>query len=134
MPGPWADRLPHFRMGFTPSAGGEIQSEYLLAREDAAVAIEAIRGLAATVRPVLQVSEIRTVAADMLWMSPQYGRDTVAIHFTWAREPEPVRRAVAAVEAALEPFAARPHWARSSSPAPMRSRCCTRGWATSRRW
>jgi alditol oxidase len=110
VPGAWADRLPHFRMGFTPSAGEEIQSEYLLARTDAAGAIEALRDIAGAIRPVLQVSEIRTVAADALWMSPQHGRDTVAIHFTWVREPEAVLRAVAAVEAALEPFAPRPHW------------------------
>jgi alditol oxidase len=43
-------------------------------------------------------------------MSPQYGQDTVAIHFTWAPEPEAVRRAVVAVERALSPFEARPHW------------------------
>jgi len=110
MPGPWWDRLPHFRMGFTPSAGEEIQSEYLLPREHAIAAIDAIRAIAAVVTPVLLVSEIRTVAADSLWMSPMHGRDTVGIHFTWAPEPEGVRRAVAAVEDALAPFAARPHW------------------------
>jgi alditol oxidase len=109
-PGRWSDRLPHFRMGFTPSAGEEIQSEYLMPRRHAAGAIEAVRALGDALRPVLQVSEIRTIAADRLWMSPQYGTDTVAIHFTWTREPEPVGRAVAAVEDALAPFEARPHW------------------------
>src|SRR5262249_17870160 len=86
VPGPWWDRLPHFRMGFTPSAGEEIQSEYHLPREHASAAIEAVRGLAGVLRPVLLVSEIRTIAADRLWMSPQYERDSVALHFTWARE------------------------------------------------
>jgi alditol oxidase len=108
--GPWADRLPHFRMGFTPSNGEEIQSELFVARRHAAGAIEAVRGLADVVRPVLQVSEIRTMAADRLWMSPQYGQDTVAVHFTWTREPEAVLRALAEVEAALREFGARPHW------------------------
>jgi xylitol oxidase len=110
VPGPWSDRLPHFRMGFTPSAGEEIQSEFLLARGDAGAAIEALRALAAAIRPVLLVSEIRTVAADELWMSAQQGRDTVAIHFTWKREPEAVLRVLADVEAALAPLGARPHW------------------------
>jgi alditol oxidase len=108
--GPWFDRLPHFRMGFTPSSGAEIQSEYIVPREHAAAAIEAVRGIAATVRPVLQVSEIRTVAADSLWMSPQYGQDTAAVHFTWRREQQAVERAVEEVERVLEPFGARPHW------------------------
>ena len=108
--GPWADRLPHFRMGFTPSAGEELQSEYLVHRSDAVAAIEAMRGVAAAIRPVIQVSEIRTIAADALWMSPQYGRDTVALHFTWSPEPAAVRRALAEVERVLAPFQARPHW------------------------
>jgi alditol oxidase len=110
VPGGWADRLPHFRMGFTPSAGEEIQSEYLVPRAEAIAAIEAVRGLADVVVPVLQVSEIRTVAADGLWMSGEHERDTVALHFTWKREPEAVRRALVDVERALEPFGARPHW------------------------
>ena len=79
-------------MGFTPSAGEELQSEYLVAREQAGAAIEAVRALADRIRPVLHVCEIRTVAADRLWMSPQYGRDSVGIHFTWALEPEAVLR------------------------------------------
>ncbi len=108
--GPWADRLPHFRMGFTPSAGEELQSEYIVHRSDAVAAIEAVRGVAAAVRPLIQVSEIRTIAADALWMSPQYGRDTVALHFTWSPEPAAVRRALAEVERVLAPFEARPHW------------------------
>ena len=110
VPGAWWDRLPHFRMGFTPSAGEEMQSEYLLPREHAVAAIEAIRAIAARVTPVLLVSEIRTAAADGLWMSPMHGRETVAFHFTWAPEPEGVARAVAVLEDALAPFGARPHW------------------------
>ena len=110
VPGPWWDRLPHFRMGFTPSAGEEIQSEYHLPRAHAVAGIEAVRALADVLRPVLQVAEIRTIAADRLWMSPQYERDTVAIHFTWAREPAAVERVLGEVEAALAPFDARPHW------------------------
>ena len=108
--GSWADRLPHFRMGFTPSSGEELQSEYLVPREHAVAAIEAVRPLADRIRPLLQVCEIRTVAADRLWMSPQYGRDTVGLHFTWALEPEAVVGVLADLEPALAPFEARPHW------------------------
>jgi xylitol oxidase len=110
VPGLWSDRLPHFRMGFTPSSGQELQSEYLVPRRHAATAIQALRGLAEVVRPVLQVSELRTVAADRLWMSPQYRQDTIAIHFTWKPEPDAVQRALVEVEAALQPMEARPHW------------------------
>jgi xylitol oxidase len=109
-PGPWSERLPHFRMGFTPSNGDEIQSEYLLPRRHAVAAIRALRDLAGTIRPVLQVSELRTIAADSLWMSPQHGQDTLGIHFTWKLDQDAVERALADVEAALAPFGARPHW------------------------
>jgi xylitol oxidase len=110
VPGRWSDRLPHFRMGFTPSSGAELQSEYLVPRRHAATAIRAVHALAGLVRPLLQVSELRTVAADRLWMSPQYGQDTVAIHFTWHPDPDGVRRALVELEAALAPCQARPHW------------------------
>ena len=110
VPGPWSDRLPHFRMGFTPSSGDELQSEYLVPRGQAVAALESLRALAGVVRPVLQVSELRTVAADRLWMSPQYGQDTLAVHFTWLPDRAGVERALVEVEAALAPFGARPHW------------------------
>jgi alditol oxidase len=108
--GPWWDRLPHFRFGFQPSSGEELQSEFHVPRRRARAAIEAVRALGDAIRPVLQVSELRTVAADTLWMSPQHGTDTLAVHFTWTKEPEAVRRALAEVEAALLPLGARPHW------------------------
>jgi xylitol oxidase len=110
IPGLWCDHLPHFRMGFTPSSGQELQSEYLVPRRNAVPAIEVMRSLAAIVRPVLQVSEIRTVAADQLWMSPQYEQDTIGLHFTWKPDQVAVQHALVDVEAALGPFEARPHW------------------------
>jgi alditol oxidase len=110
VPGRWSERLPHFRLGFIPSSGAEIQSEYLVARHHAVEAIEAVLRLGPTVGPLTQVSEIRTVAADGLWMSPQYRRDAVGIHFTWKPRQEDVERALADVERALAPFEARPHW------------------------
>ena len=110
VPGLWSDRLPTFRMGFMPSSGEEIQSEFLIARERAVPAIETVRALAGSIRPVLQVCEIRTMAADRLWLSPQYEQDTIGIHFTWKPEQQAVERVLVAVEAALAPFEPRPHW------------------------
>jgi xylitol oxidase len=110
VPGPWSERLPHFRSGFTPSAGEEIQSELLVAREHAVAAIEAMLGLAEQIRPLLLVGELRTMAADELWLSPQYGQATVGLHFTWRRRPDQVERVVGALEQALAPLGARPHW------------------------
>lgn len=108
--GPWLERLPHFRMGFTPSNGEELQSEYLVPREHAVAAIEAVRGLAGDIAPLLFVSEVRTVAADTLWLSPASGRDVVGLHFTWRPEQAEVVALLPRLEAALAAFQARPHW------------------------
>jgi xylitol oxidase len=110
VPGLWSDRLPHFKMGFTPSSGDELQSELLLPREAALDAIEIVRGFAEEMTAHLLVSEIRTVAADTLWMSPQFDRATVALHFTWRQHTVEVMRLVDRIETALGRFAPRPHW------------------------
>ncbi|MFJ2031059.1 FAD-binding protein [Streptosporangium sp. NPDC087985] len=110
VPGPWYERLPHFRLDFTPSSGEELQSEYLVPRQDALGALRALDRIRDSVASVLQVSEIRTVAADDLWMSPCYGQGAVAIHFTWEKDWPAVRQVLALVEEQLEPFEARPHW------------------------
>ncbi|UFU03960.1 FAD-binding protein [Ruania suaedae] len=109
-PGAWYDRLPHFRMGFTPSSGREIQAEYLLPRTHAVAAFEALRELGPIIAPLLQACEIRTVAADELWLSGSYARDTVAIHFTLAPEPVKVTALLGRIEEALAGLEARPHW------------------------
>jgi xylitol oxidase len=110
VPGPWSERLPHFRMGFTPSSGEEIQSEYHVPSRSAVDAIDAVRRLSDSLRPLIQVTEFRWIAGDELWMSPEYHNDTVAIHFTWAPEPDAVMRVLHDIEEALAPFEARPHW------------------------
>jgi len=110
VPGPWLDRLPHFRMAFTPSIGVELQSEYFVPRGQALAAIARLRALAPRFASLLQVSEFRTIAADDLWLSGAGGRDTVALHFTWLRDEPAVRRAVREIEEALGPLGARPHW------------------------
>ncbi len=118
VPGPWYERLPHFRLAFTPSSGDELQSEYLLPRPAIVDALHALHGVRDRIAPVLQVSEIRSVAADDLWLSPAQGRDSVGVHFTWVSDTAAVLPAVAAVEAALRPFAARPHWGKLFGTAP----------------
>jgi xylitol oxidase len=108
--GPWSERLPHFRSGFTPSSGEELQSEFFVAREDAVAAVQALRALGETIAPLLLVCELRSIAADSLWLSPHYERDSVSIHFTWRRLPAQVEPVVRQIEISLSPFGARPHW------------------------
>ncbi|KRF09246.1 FAD-binding protein [Arthrobacter sp. Soil782] len=108
--GPWYNRLPHFKLDFTPSNGVELQSEYLVPREHAVDAIRAVRELSAEIVPLLQVNEIRTVAADDLWLSSSYATDAIGLHFTWVQDQPAVEALLPTLEAALEPFSARPHW------------------------
>jgi xylitol oxidase len=110
VPGPWHERLPHFRAEFTPSSGAELQSEYLLPRPHALAALGALDAIREHIAPLLQICEVRTVAADRQWLSPAYGRDTVALHFTWVEDTAAVLPVVRRVEEALEPFDPRPHW------------------------
>ncbi|NES13878.1 MULTISPECIES: FAD-binding protein [Micromonospora] len=108
--GPWHERLPHFRLGFTPSSGDELQSEWHVGRADAAAALAALEPAAGRIAAVLQICEIRTIAADDLWLSPNYERDSVALHFTWIGDPAAVAPVLTEVEERLAPFAPRPHW------------------------
>ncbi len=108
--GPFHERLPHFRMEFTPSSGDEIQTEYLIPSEHAAAALAALAEVRDRIAPVLHVSEIRTIAADDLWLSPSYGRDSVALHFTFHKDPDGVAAVLPAIEDQLAPFDPRPHW------------------------
>ncbi|MFS0865964.1 D-arabinono-1,4-lactone oxidase [Microbacterium sp. 179-B 1A2 NHS] len=114
--GPWLDRLPHFKLEFTPSNGDELQSEFLVPRAHAVSALSAVRDLAETLAPVLQVCEVRTIAADDLWLSPAQGRDSVGLHFTWTADEAGVAGVLPALESALAPFDARPHWGKVFSP------------------
>jgi xylitol oxidase len=108
--GPWHERLPHFRTALVSSSGDELQSEYLIPRRLAASALEALEGIAGQIAPVLQVCELRSVAADQLWLSPSYDRDTVGIHFTWVNDAEAVAKVLVAIEWGLAPYDVRPHW------------------------
>lgn len=118
VPGRWHERLPHFRLEFTPSVGVELQSEFFVPREHAVAAVQAMRDIGDRLAPVLMVGELRTVAADDLWLSPTYGRDTLALHFTWVPNTPAVLSAVAQVELALEPLGHRPHWGKVFTMSP----------------
>ncbi len=122
LPGPWFDRLPHFRHEYTPSSGAEIQSEYFVAREHAYPAILAVEQLRDRISPLLFISELRTVAADDLWLSMAYQRDSLAFHFTWQPRAEAVLALLPEIEAALAPFDARPHWGKAFTTPPDRLR------------
>jgi alditol oxidase len=111
-PGPWHERLPHFRVGGTPSAGRELQSEYFLPRAAAAASIAVLRGMRPALEPVLRVSEIRTTRADDLWLSPSYGQDSVTVHFAWIDDAARVWPVIRAVEERLGPLGIRPHWSK----------------------
>jgi xylitol oxidase len=118
VPGPWDERLPHFRMEFTPSAGEELQSEYFVPRYRAADALRAIDTIRAQVAPLLQICEVRTIAADGLWMSPFYRQPCAAIHFTWKKNWLGVRALLPTIEQCLVPFEPRPHWGKLFTLAP----------------
>lgn len=121
-PGPWYARLPHFKLEFTPSNGDELQSEFLVPRRHATAAIEAVRALAPRFAHLVQVTELRTMAADDLWLSPAQGTDATGIHFTWVADQPGVEAVLPELEAALEPFAMRPHWGKLFTAERLRER------------
>jgi alditol oxidase len=124
VPGPWHERLPHFRMDFTPSSGKELQSEYFVPSSNAYAALKAINKMGDRWIQDLFISEIRTIAADDLWMSTCYNRPSVAIHFTWKQNTDSVMKLIPLVEEQLNPFGARPHWGKlfTIPPAQLKSR------------
>lgn len=120
VPGPWYERLPHFKMNFTPSSGRELQTEYFVPRERGYEAILAVEKLRDRITPHLFVTELRTIAADHLWMSMAYQRPSLAIHFTWKPEWPAVREILPLIEAQLAPFGPRPHWGKLFTLPPQR--------------
>ncbi len=120
VPGPWSERLPHFRSSFTPSTGAEIQAEYLLPAAAAVPALRALRPLAALFGPILIAAEMRTVAPDTAWLAPSSERQSVGVHFTFRRDVEAVAAAVERIEDVLAPFDPRPHWGKVSAATPER--------------
>ncbi|WIB31980.1 D-arabinono-1,4-lactone oxidase [Curtobacterium sp. MCSS17_005] len=113
--GPWWDRLPHFPIGSVPSHGSEVQSEHFVPLRHAAAALDALRGLADRIQPHLHVCELRTMAADDLWLSPTQGEDVLCIAFTWKKHPTEVAALLPDLESRLAAFDGRPHWGKMSS-------------------
>ncbi len=122
--GPWYERLPHFKMNFTPSSGEELQAEYFVPRQHAVEAIKAVATLRDEIKPVLMITEIRTIDADNLWMSPCYHQPSVAIHFTLKQEIDAVNALLPKIEEKLSPYNVRPHWGKlfTISPETLKSR------------
>ncbi len=120
IPGPWYERLPHFRMNFTPSSGAEIQTEYFVPRFKGYEAILAVEQLKDKITPHLFITELRAIAADDLLMSPAYHQDSMAIHFTWKPESDEVHKVLPLIEEKLAPFNARPHWGKVFTMPPAR--------------
>ncbi len=123
VPGPWHERLPHFRMGFAPSHGAEIQAEFFVPRENASRAVAAMRRHGGRLAPFLLVSEIRTVAADKLWLSPGNRGPYVGLHFTFRRDTAGVHSVLPPIEADLGVLGAVPHWGKvtTMNPSAIRS-------------
>jgi alditol oxidase len=120
IPGPWYERLPHFKMNFTPSSGAELQTEYFVPRDKGYAAILAVEELRDQITPHLFVTELRTIEADDLWMSMAYKRPSMALHFTWKPEWPAVRQILPQIEEKLAPFDAKPHWAKLFTVPPAR--------------
>jgi xylitol oxidase len=120
VPGPWHERLPHFRMNFTPSSGEELQAEYFVPRDKGYAAIQAVDQLRDHISPHLLISEIRTIDADQLWMSPCYRQPCMAIHFTWKQDWPAVKKVLPMIEAKLAPFNVKPHWGKLFTITPAR--------------
>jgi xylitol oxidase len=115
VPGPWHRRLPHFKLEHTPSVGDELQTEYFVSRADAPEAIRRVSALRDKIHPLVLISELRTIAADSLWLSPNYRRDSVGIHFTWKNDLSGVLAVLPAIEDALGDLKPTPHWAKIST-------------------
>src|SRR5277367_6040151 len=120
IPGPWYERLPHFKMNFTPSSGAELQTEYFVPRDKGYAAILAVEQLRDQITPHLFITEFRTIAADDLWISPCYQRPSMALHFTWKPEWPEVKKILPQIEEKLAPFNAKPHWAKLFTVPPVR--------------
>jgi alditol oxidase len=120
LPGPWHERLPHFRLDYTPSSGEELQTEYFVPRQHALEGLRAVYQLREHIAPLLQISEVRTIAADDLWLSPCYQQACVSIHFTWQKNWPAVQQVLPLLEEQLAPLQARPHWGKLFTLSPAR--------------
>lgn len=123
IPGPWYNRLPHFRLEFTPSSGKELQAEYFVPQDHAVETYRILSSMKSELEPLLMISEIRTIAEDDLWMSTANGRPSVAFHFTCEQNWEELKKLLPLIEEKLSPFGVRPHWGKmfTMNPAQLQS-------------
>jgi xylitol oxidase len=124
VPGIWHERLPHFRVDHIPASGDEVQTEYFVPRRHALAAMRALRAIHAEMKDVMWISELRTIAADVLWMSMCYGEDHIGLHFSWHRDLPAVYKLLPLMEAQLAPFDVRPHWGKLFAMPPQRVQAC----------
>ncbi len=96
--GPWHERLPHFRMDHTPSSGDELQSEYIIGREDACEAFVALDRMRDRIAPLVQVhsSRDRTGRSSSRFLGRTFARNTPGWHrsSSWRRASTPRQSSV----------------------------------------
>jgi xylitol oxidase len=68
------------------------------------------------------MGEIRTIAADDLWMSPCYHTSCVAFHFSFRQDWPALKAILPGLEEALAPFKPRPHWGKMFTMEPEKIR------------
>ena len=124
IPGPWYERLPHFTLHSAITGEDERQTEYFVPRENAVEALLAVEALRDQMVPFLKLAEVRSIAADKLWLSTAYGQDTIGIHFSWHDRPAEIAQFLPVLEARLTPFQARPHWGKMFMMSPDYIRGC----------
>ncbi|MEM7129770.1 MAG: FAD-binding protein [Chloroflexota bacterium] len=120
IPGPWYERLIHMTLKHPPGPGDELQTEYFVPRHNAVAAMRKVESLRTYLKPILDLTELRTIAEDALWLSPAYRQDIVAIQFNWHNDGPGVSQFLPMLEEELAPFEARPHWGKLFSTPPVR--------------
>lgn len=107
--GKWLYRLPHFKLDSSAASGDEVQTEYLVDRNYVNEYIAGLSAIGNEISPRVYATEIRTMAADDLWLSGAYARDTVGFHFTWKKSKE-LASFLPKIEEVLGKHQGRPHW------------------------
>uniref|UniRef100_A0A915D0Y3 FAD-binding PCMH-type domain-containing protein n=1 Tax=Ditylenchus dipsaci TaxID=166011 RepID=A0A915D0Y3_9BILA len=108
--GPYYERLTDYDLGLSGQEGQQTQSEYYVDFDDFVPALKALQTLSAEINAVVYVALFRITEKDELWMSPQYKKTTMAIHFSWQPKLDQVMALLPKIEAALAPFNPIPHW------------------------
>ena len=119
VPGPWHERLPHFRLGFTPSSGAELQSEYLVPRHRLIDALAALDAISDRIAPLLlDLGNSHDRGRRPLDEPELRARQRRRSTSPGAPRPAAVGEVLVEIEALLAPFDARPHWGKVFSTSP----------------